>query len=75
MIQAEKTYKRNGIETVVYNEIFRLNDKHIEENVVHKYSQENTIKYHTDHRRHRYVLDGQSENNPIEFHRQKLGIK
>ena len=54
---SRKTYKRNGIETIVDNDgILWLNEKHIEEGLDHKKLREITIKYHPDHRKHRYEL-------------------
>ena len=55
---SRKTYERNGIEAIVDNDrILWLNDKHIEEGLDHKNLQEITIKYHSDHRKHRYELE------------------
>ena len=33
-----------------------LNQKHVEQELDHKNSQEITIKYHSDHRKHRYEV-------------------
>ena len=52
---SRKTYGKNGIETIVDNDgILWLNEKHIEEGLDHKNLREITIKYHSDHRKHRY---------------------
>ena len=52
---SRKTYERNGIETVVDNYgIQCLNEKHVNEGLIHKNLQETTIKYHSNHRKHRY---------------------
>ena len=54
---SRKTYERNGIKTIADNDgILWLNEKHIEEGLDHKNLQEITIKYHSDHRKHRYEL-------------------
>ena len=63
MIKAEK-HDKNGIETVVDNDgIFWLNEKHIEEELNHKKLREITIKYHSNHRRHRYEVVEEPKNN------------
>ena len=36
-----------------------LNEKHIEEGLNQKNLQEITIKYHSDHRKHRYELENE----------------
>ena len=55
--RSRRTYERNGIETIVDNDgILWLNGKHIEEGIDHKNLREITIKYHSDHRKHRYNL-------------------
>ena len=54
---SKKKYERNCIETRVDNHgILWLNEKHIEEELNHKSSWEVTIKYYTDHRKHKYEL-------------------
>ena len=54
---SRKMYERNRIETIVVNDgILWLNEKHKEEGLYHKNLQEITIKYHSDHRKHRYDL-------------------
>ena len=63
-----KTYERNGIETMVDNNgVLWLNEKLIEEGSDHKHLQEITIKYHSDHKKHRYELVEETKNNTIEF--------
>ena len=63
-----KTYERNGIKTVVYNDgILWLNEKHIKEGLNHKNVREITIKYRSDHRKHGYELIDEPKNNAIEF--------
>ena len=53
----QKTYKRNGTETIADNDrILWINQKHIEKELDHKYLREFTIKYLSDHRKHRYEL-------------------
>ena len=50
-------HERNFIEAIVDNEkIFWLNKKDIEEGLDHKNVWEITIKYHSDHRKHRCEL-------------------
>ena len=52
---SRKRYERNGVETIVdIDRILRLNEIHIEEGLDHKKLQEITIKYHSNHRKHRY---------------------
>ena len=52
---SRKTYERNSIATIVDNGgILWLNEKYIEEGLDHKNLREITIKYHSDHRKHRY---------------------
>ena len=54
---SRKMCERYGIETMVDNDgTLWLNEKHIEEGLDHKNVQEITIKYHSDHRKHRYEL-------------------
>ena len=54
---SRKTYKRNGIKTIVDNEgVLWLNEKHIEKGLDHKNVRETTIKYHSYYRKHRYEL-------------------
>ena len=54
---SRKTYERNGIETIADNDgISWLNEKYIEEELDHKNVRQITIKYHSDHRKHRYEL-------------------
>ena len=56
-----KTYERKGVETTVDNDgILWVNEKHIKEGLDHKNILEITIKYHSDHRTHRYDLDNKS---------------
>ena len=54
---SKRTYERNDIETIVDNNgTLWLNEKHTEEGVDHKQLREITIKYHSNHRKHRYEL-------------------
>ena len=51
---SRKTYEINGIETIADNdEILWLNEKHIEAGLDHKKLGKITIKYNSDHRKHR----------------------
>ena len=54
---SRETYERNGIETIADNDrILWLNEKHIEEGLDHENLREITIKYSSNHRKHRYEL-------------------
>ena len=66
---SKRTYERNDIETIVDNNgILWLNEKHTEEGVDHKQLREITIKYHSNHRKHRYELaEEPHKNNAIQF--------
>ena len=65
---SRKTYGKNGVETIADNdEIQWLNEKHIEEGLNRKTLWETTLKYLSDHRKHRYELADEPKNNPIEF--------
>ena len=65
---SRKTYERNGVETIADNDgILWLNEKHIEEGLDHTNLREITIRYHSDHRKHRYELVEDRKNNPIKF--------
>ena len=56
---SRKTYERNGIETIADNDgILWLNEKHIEEGLRHE---NNKIKYHSNHRKHKYELVDESK--------------
>ena len=73
MIWSEKRYEINGIATIVDNDgILWLNEKHIEEELDQKNLQEITIKYYSDHRKHRYELENEPKKNGMEFCRQKI---
>ena len=54
----------------------KLNDKHIDEGLVHKNLREITTKYHSDHREHDYEIIGEPKKqlNRI-FIDKKLAIK
>ena len=74
---SRKKNGKNGIEPVADNDgILWLNEKHIEEGLDHKNLQEITIKYYSDHRKHRYELDNKSRKqfNRI-FIDKKLAVK
>ena len=54
---SRKTYERNGKKILLDNDrIMWLKEKHIEEGLHYKGLREITIKYHSDHRKHRYEL-------------------
>ena len=74
---SRKTYEENGVETIVDSDgILWLNKKHIEEGLDHKNFREITVKYPSEHRKHRYELDNKSRKqcNRI-FIDEKLAIK
>ena len=50
--------------------ILWLKEKHEKEGLDHKYLQEITTKYHSNHRKHRYELDIKSRKQ--NFHRWKI---
>ena len=51
-----ETYEKDIIETIVDNYgILCLNRRHAEEGLYHKKLREITTKYHSDHRKHRYM--------------------
>ena len=41
--------------------------KNLKEGLDHKHFQEIAIKYHSDHRKHRYELVDEPKNNAIKF--------
>ena len=54
---SRERYERNDIETIVDNDgILWLNEEHILDGLDHKNLREITIKYHSDHRKHRCEL-------------------
>ena len=66
---------KNDIAALVDNDgVSWLNEKYIEEELDHKKQQKTTIKYHSDHRRHRYELEEELKNNAVEFYREKVAI-
>ena len=67
MICAEK-HAENGVETKKDNyEILWLNEKHIKEGLDQKNLGEITIKYHSDHRKHKYEIIDEPKNNLTGF--------
>ena len=51
-----ETYEKDIIETIVDNYgILCLNRRHAEQGLYHKKLREITTKYHSDHRKHRYM--------------------
>ena len=74
---SRKTYEKNSIETIIDNDgILKLNEKHLEEGLVHKNLREITIKFHSDPREHDYQLTGEPKKqlNRI-FIDKKLAVK
>ena len=71
---SRETYERNGIETIVDNDgILSLNEKKIEERLDHKSLQEITMKYHSNHAKHRYELvDEPKKTMQQDFYRRKI---
>ena len=50
-------YERNDVKTLVNNDrIFWLNVKHIEEGLDHKSLEKITLKFHSNHKKHRCEL-------------------
>ena len=74
---SRKTNERNDIEIIIDNDgILWLNDKHIEEGLDHKILREITIKYNSNHRKHRHKLVGEPKKQPnITFTDEKLAVK
>ena len=63
-----KTYKRNGVETIVdSNGILWVNEKHIEEGLDHKNLWLTTVKYLSGSRKHTYNQVDEQKNNSTEF--------
>ena len=74
---SRETHQKNDIEKIVDNDgILWFDEKHIEEGLGHKNLREITIKYHSDHRKHRYELveEPKKQCNRI-FIDEKLAIK
>ena len=71
---SRETYERNGTETIVDNDgILSLNEKKIEERLDHKSLQEITMKYHSNHTKHRYELvDEPKKTMQQDFYRRKI---
>ena len=64
---SRKIYQRSGVETVVDSDgILQLNEKHIGKGLHHK-TWVSTVKYPSDHRKHRYELVDEPKSNPTEF--------
>ena len=60
-------YKRKYIGTILdSDEILWLNEKHITEGLDHKTLREITTTYHSNHRKHKYEIVGQT------FYRQNI---
>ena len=70
---SRKTYQKNAVEKVLDSDgIFLLNEKHTKEGLSHKNLCENTIKYNSDHRKHRYELVDEPKSNTLDFQRWKI---
>ena len=70
-------YERNSIKIILNNDgVLWLNEKHIEEGLDHKKLREVSMKYHSDHKKHRFELVEELKNkcNRI-FIDKKLTIK
>ena len=44
-----------------------MNEKHIEKIIDHKNLRVTTVKYLSEHKKHRYELTDEPKNNPAEF--------
>ena len=67
-VSSRKTYKKNGLKTIVDNEgILWLHEKHIEEGLDHKNLRQSRVKYLSDHTKHRYEREDEKKNNRTEF--------
>ena len=65
---SKKMYHRNVVEAIVDSDgILCLSEKHIEEELDHKNLRVTTINYLSYHRKHRYKLVDEPQNNPISF--------
>ena len=54
---SRKTYERNGVETIVDNDVILwFNEKYMEEELGDQNVRETAIKYTSNHRKHRYEL-------------------
>ena len=75
--KSKETFERDDIQTILDSyRILWLNQKHMEEGFDHKHLCEITIKYHSNHRKHRYelVTKPKKQCNVI-FKDDKLAIK
>ena len=74
---SRKTNESNDIETIIDNDgILWLNEKHIEKGLDNKNLREITIKYNSNHRKHRYKLVGELKKQPNKtFIDKKLAVK
>ena len=62
------THERKAIGTIVDNNVMLwLNEKHIEKGLYQKNVREITIKYYSNHKKHRYELVEKPKNNAIEI--------
>ena len=65
---SRKMCERDGIDTIADNDVIsRLNEKITEKVLDHKYLPEITIKYHSNHGKHRYEIGNKSQNNTTEL--------
>ena len=63
-----ETYERNGKEAILDSDVtLRLNEKHIAEGLDHKNLRVATLKYVSNHRKHRYELADKPKKKPTEF--------
>ena len=71
-----ETYERNGKEAILDSDVtLRLNEKHIAEGLDHKNLQVATLKYVSNHRKHRYELADKPKKNQQNFYRRKITNK
>ena len=52
----KKTWIKNGVQVIVFNDLCRLNEKHVEEQLGHAILVVMTQSYHPKYRKHRYEL-------------------
>ena len=68
MINVEKLYERNDLETIAdSDEVLWLNKKLVDDGLDHKHLQVTTLKYLSCHRKQRYKLVDDPKINPTEF--------
>ena len=59
--------EENGVEVIVFNGIYWLNEKHVEEQLGHANLVAITRRYNPEYRKHRYELADNTKNNQTEY--------